>query len=185
MDHGAHDIHDASAWDGPRRWWPLRRCLEKYEETHGGVSARTTPPRGSTRRAPHRRQQRRRTPRPAQRHRRRTPRRRRRRRRGWRLGRATTSRSSWRRGRDARARASTRGRSSTPPGCERAAAAAAAILAGRDGSAGSGGGRRRGAATAVSGAPSDQHEADLTNLILAWYHTGFFTAVYQERHGRR
>ena len=33
--------------------------------------------------------------------------------------------------------------------------------------------------------PSDQHEADLTNLILAWYHTGFFTAVYQERHGRR
>ena len=31
----------------------------------------------------------------------------------------------------------------------------------------------------------DQHEADLTNLILAWYHTGFFTAVYQERHGRR
>ena len=41
------------------------------------------------------------------------------------------------------------------------------------------------AATAVSGAPSDQHEADLTNLILAWYHTGFFTAVYQERHGRR
>ena len=33
--------------------------------------------------------------------------------------------------------------------------------------------------------PSDQHEADLTNLILAWYHTGLFTAVYQERHGRR
>ena len=40
-------------------------------------------------------------------------------------------------------------------------------------------------AFASEGAPSDQHEADLTNLILAWYHTGFFTAVYQERHGRR
>ena len=67
---------------------------------------------------------------------------------------------------------------------ERAAAAAAAILAGRDGSAGSGGGGRGGGRDGGIGALSDQYEADLTNLILAWHHRLLHRRL-PERHGRR
>ena len=28
-------------------------------------------------------------------------------------------------------------------------------------------------------------DTDLSNLILAWYHCGFFTAQFQERHGQQ
>ena len=36
-----------------------------------------------------------------------------------------------------------------------------------------------GASTIGSGA---DYDTDLSNLIMAWYHCGFFTARFQERH---
>ena len=190
MENGALDIHDAAAWDDSALVAAYDAAIEKYEESHGGgSSARTTAAvlkhvaaRG------HLRQQRR-TPRPARRRRRRTPRRRRRRRRGWRLGRATTSRSSRRRRRGRpRPRLDPRPAAARRRGVRARRRRRRPILAGRPGATAPpavAAAAAAAAATAVSGAPSDQHEADLTNLILAWYHTGFFTAVYQERHGRR
>ena len=32
--------------------------------------------------------------------------------------------------------------------------------------------------------PSGNYETDLSNLIMAWYHCGFFTAKFQERYPR-
>jgi len=29
----------------------------------------------------------------------------------------------------------------------------------------------------------NSEQDDLSNLVMAWYHCGFFTAKYQERHG--
>jgi hypothetical protein len=41
-----------------------------------------------------------------------------------------------------------------------------------------------GASTHPMGSLSADYETDLSNLMMAWYHTGFFTARFQERHGR-
>ena len=188
MENGALDIHDAAAWDDSALVAAYDAAIEKYEETHGGSSARTTA--ASRKHAP------RATP-PA-------------------VEEDTAAGSEA--PADAEAEAAEAARleawaryyesqqpapqawtpapapgpaagSSTPPWGASAppppppqflpggpAATAPPAVAAAAAAA---------AATAVSGAPSDQHEADLTNLILAWYHTGFFTAVYQERHGRR
>ena len=38
-------------------------------------------------------------------------------------------------------------------------------------------------AAALAG-PTGDYESDLSNLIMAWYHCGFFTAKFQERYPR-
>ena len=40
------------------------------------------------------------------------------------------------------------------------------------------------AAAASSNLPTGDYETDLSNLIMAWYHCGFFTAKFQERYPR-
>ena len=42
MENGALDIHDAAAWDDSALVAAYDAAIEKYEETHGGSSARTT-----------------------------------------------------------------------------------------------------------------------------------------------
>ena len=39
------------------------------------------------------------------------------------------------------------------------------------------------AATATPATPAD-YDTDMSNLVMAWYHAGFFTAQFQERHRR-
>ncbi len=44
------------------------------------------------------------------------------------------------------------------------------------------------AANAAARAPnglSGDYETDLSNLIMGWYHCGYFTARFQERYGQR
>lgn len=36
-----------------------------------------------------------------------------------------------------------------------------------------------------AGAGRDEYETDLSNLILAWYHCGFYTARFQDRYGKQ
>ena len=184
MDHGALDIHDAAAWDDSALVAAYDAAIEKYEETHGGVSARTTA--ASRKHAP-------RAARSAVEE--------------------DTVAGSEAPAADAEAEAAEAARleawaryyesqqpapqawtpapgpaagSSTPPwGASAPPPPPPQFLPGATAPPAVAAAAAAAAATAVSGAPSDQHEADLTNLILAWYHTGFFTAVYQERHGRR
>jgi chemotaxis protein histidine kinase CheA len=45
-------------------------------------------------------------------------------------------------------------------------------------------GRGPSASTAAAASTAD-YETDMSNLMMAWYHAGFFTAQFQERHHRR
>ena len=47
MENGALDIHDAAAWDDSALVAAYDAAIEKYEETHGGSSARGSRSRGA------------------------------------------------------------------------------------------------------------------------------------------